>query len=233
MNIEHDLHERLDRAVETITPHPAPIDGAVRQGKTIRVRRRVAAAAGVAAAVAIGVITVPSLHQLAGPAPALRSGRYTVTVQSPGPHSPAGLIASGKINGKYWQLVTDKPGTDGASPGDQEITVSGAALLNPMTGIVPDLSTDHADPVAFAEVGLMPVEARYGPVQADVAYVKVTLDNGTVLTLHPATVYGARAVGFATPASAVIVSATAYSRHGEIATAIPFNDPGGQVFFGS
>jgi hypothetical protein len=30
----------------------------------------------------------------------------------------------------------------------------------------------------------------------------------------------------------VIVSATAYSRHGEIATAIPFNEPGGQAFFG-
>jgi hypothetical protein len=101
-----------------------------------------------------------------------------------------------------------------------------------MTGIVPDLSTDHPGPVAFAEVGLMPVEAQYGPVQADVSYVKVTLDNGTVLTLHPVTAHGVRVVAFATPANAMIVSATAYSRHGEIATAIPFNEPGGQAFFG-
>lgn len=99
-----------------------------------------------------------------------------------------------------------------------------------MTGIVPDLSTDHAGPVAFAEVGLPPAESEYGPVQADVSYVKVKLDNGTVLTLHPVTVYDARVVGFATPARAVIVSATAYSRHGEIANAIPFNEPDGQAF---
>jgi hypothetical protein len=229
---ERDLHERLDRAFETITPRPAPVDGTIRRGKAIKGRRRVAASVAVAAAVAVGVITVPSLHRLAGPAPAPGSGHYTVTVQPPGPGSPSGLIASGTINGKYWQLVTGKPGTGGAIPGNQEIHLSGPALENAMTGIVPDLSTDHPGPVAFAEVGLMPVEAQYGPVQADVSYVKVTLDNGTVLTLHPVTAYGARVVAFATPANAMIVSATAYSHHGEIATAIPFNEPGGQAFFG-
>jgi hypothetical protein len=229
---ERDLHERLDRAFETITPQPAPVDGTIRRGKSIKGRRRVAAAVAVAAVVAVGVITVPSLHRLAGPAPAPGSGHYTVTVQPPGPGSPAGLIASGTINGKYWQLVTGKPGTGGTTPGNQEIYLSGAALENEMTGIVPDLSTDQPAPVAFEEVGITPVEAQYGPVQADVSYVKVTLDNGTVLTLHPVTAYGARVVAFATPLNATIVSATAYSRHGEIATAIPFNEPGGQAFFG-
>jgi hypothetical protein len=70
-----------------------------------------------------------------------------------------------------------------------------------------------------------------------VSYVKVRLGNGTVLTLHPVTVYDARAVAvaFAFPAGAVIVDVTAYSRHGEIATAIPFNVPDGDgdVYFGS
>ena len=66
---ERDLHERLDRAFETITPRPAPVDGTVRRGKAIKGRRRVAAAVAVAAVVAVGVITVPSLHRLAGPAP--------------------------------------------------------------------------------------------------------------------------------------------------------------------
>lgn len=51
---EHDLRERLDRAFETINPRPAPVEGAVRRGKTIRLRRRVAAAVGAAAIVAIG-----------------------------------------------------------------------------------------------------------------------------------------------------------------------------------
>jgi hypothetical protein len=49
--------------------------------------------------------------------------------------------------------------------------------------------------------------------------------------LHPVTAYGARVVAFATPVNATIVSATAYSRHGEMATAIPFNEYG-QAFFG-
>ncbi|HEX2819597.1 MAG TPA: hypothetical protein VHO07_05460 [Streptosporangiaceae bacterium] len=51
---EHDLRERLDRAFETINPRPAPVEGAVRRGKTIRLRRRVAAAVGAAAIVASG-----------------------------------------------------------------------------------------------------------------------------------------------------------------------------------
>ena len=45
---ERGLCERLDRALETITPAPAPIDGAVRRGKAIKLRRRAAAAAGLA-----------------------------------------------------------------------------------------------------------------------------------------------------------------------------------------
>ena len=228
---ERDLHERLDRAFETITPRPAPVDGTIRRGKAIKGRRRVAAAVAVAAIVAVGVITVPALHRLAGPAPVPGSGHYTVTVRPPGPGSPAGLIASGTIDGKYWQLVAGKPGTGGAAAIDQEIYLSGPAVENAMTAIAPELSPQQ-DPVAFAEVGIPPVEAQYGPVQTDVSYVKVTLDNGTVLTLHPVTAYGARVVAFATPAKARIVSATAYSRHGEIAAAIPFNEPGGQAFFG-
>jgi hypothetical protein len=229
---EHDLREHLGLAVEAITPRPAPIDGAVRRGKAIRRRRRVAAAAAITAVVAVGVITIPSLRQLAGPTRAPGSGHYRVTVQPPGPGSPAGLIASGTINGKYWQLVTGKPGTGGTTRGNQEVTLSGPAAQNPMVAIVPDISAQHPDPVALTNVGLV-VQAHYGPVQADVSYVKVTLENGTVLTLHPVTAYGARVVAFATPVNAVIVSATAYSRHGEIATAIPFNEGDGQAFFGS
>ena len=66
---ERDLHEQLEAAFEAITPRPAPVDGAVRRGRGIRVRRRVAVAAGAAAVVAIGVFAVPSLlHRSAAPA---------------------------------------------------------------------------------------------------------------------------------------------------------------------
>ena len=242
---EHDLSERLDRAFEMITPRPAPVDGAVRRGKTIRVRRRVAAAVGVAAIVAIAVITVPSLNHGALPAPAPASGHhpspYTITVQPPGPRSPAGLIASGTVNGKRWQISVDKPGTHGAGPGRQYTYASGPAYTyasgsaggtSAISGIGPALRADGADPVAFAGGGSAPTSSLYGAVRADVSYVKVSLGNGTVLILRPVTVYGVRAVAFAYPASAVIDAVTAYSRNGEIATAIPFDGPDATAYFG-
>ena len=58
------------------------------------------------------------------------------------------------------------------------------------------------------------------------------LGNGAVLTLHPAAVYGVRAVAFAVPVGARIVDAAAYSQQGEIAAAIPFNDSNGRAYFG-
>jgi len=106
---ERDLHGQLEAAFEAITPRPAPIDGAVRRGRAIRVRRRVAVAAGAAAVVAIGVFAVPSLlHQTASPAPVSPAKPYTGTVQAPGPHSAPGLIASGTIDGQRWQFTAAK-----------------------------------------------------------------------------------------------------------------------------
>ena len=68
---ERDLHGQLEAAFEAITPRPAPVDGAVLRGRAIRVRRHMAAAAGAAAVVAIGVFAVPSLLQRSA-APAQR-----------------------------------------------------------------------------------------------------------------------------------------------------------------
>jgi hypothetical protein len=65
-----------------------------------------------------------------------------------------------------------------------------------------------------------------------VTYVAVRPDNGTVLILHPVVVYGVRAVAFAVPVGVRILDATAYSRHGEIAATIPFNDSSGTTAFG-
>jgi hypothetical protein len=229
---ERDLHGQLEAAFEAITPRPAPVDGAVRRGRAIRVRRRVAVAAGAAAVVAIGVFAVPSLlHQTAAPAPAAPAGPYTVTVQAPGPHSAPGLIASGTIDGKRWQLTEAKPAS-GGPPGSPPVTTSGPAFGGNAT-FGPALAAHSPDPVSFF-YGLTAgnVQVQYGAVQADVTQVAVRLDNGTVLILHPVEVYGVRAVAFAVPAGAGIVDATAYSRHGEIAAAIPFNAPGGVAAFG-
>jgi hypothetical protein len=230
---ERDLHEQLEAAFGGITPRPAPVDGAVRRGRAIRVRRRVAVAAGAAAVVAIGVFAVPSLlHRSAapGPGPVAPVGPYTVTVQAPGPDSAPGLIASGTIDGKRWQFSAAKPGT-----GEQVFTASGPAFgrdAGAQTG--EPLAVYSAVPVSFVDVVLTwgPVQVQYGAVRADVTYVAVRLGNGTVLILHPVTVYGVRAVAFAMPVGASVVDATAFSRHGSISTAMPFNAPNGVTSFG-
>jgi hypothetical protein len=234
---EYDLRQRLDQAFETLTPDPAPIDDAVRRGRTIRARRRVVAAATVAAVAAIGAIAAfgpTSLHKLVSPPPATRVNDHTVTVQPPGPHSVAGLIAWGTVDGKGWQIAATDPATDGLDSG-QQLFVSFGAAFGPggVSSLGPALGTYSADPVAFSGIPSGPILAMYGSVQAGVSYVTVRLGDGTVLTLHPVTVYGKRAVAFAAPGDLGLASVTAYSRHGEIATAIPFNEPSNQAYFGA
>jgi hypothetical protein len=234
---EYDLRQRLDQALETVAAHPAPIDDAVRRGRTIRARRRVVGAATVAAVAAIGAIAAfgpTSLHKLVSPPPATQVNDHTVTVRPPGPHSVAGLIASGTVDGKSWQIAATDSNTDGLGSGQQLFVAFGAAFgQSPATNEGPALGTYSTGPVTFVGIPGGAVEAQYGAVQADVSYVTVRLGDGTVLTLHPVTVYGARAVAFAAPVGIGIANVTAYSSHGEIATAIPFNNPGDMAYFGT
>lgn len=226
---ERDLYQRLDGAVEAITPRPAPVDGVMRHGRVIRWRRRAVAVAGVAV-VAAGVVAVPSIRHAASEKPA--TPRYTATVQPPGPHSPPGLIASGTVSGKHWQVTVGRPGAGGAGSGQQFAVVSGPAFgPEPLTSSGPALASDPTEPVSFIALSGGTNQAQFGAVGPDVSYVTVRLGNGTLLTLHPALVWGVRAVAFAAPVGAGITEATAYSRHGVIATAIPFDQPGEMATF--
>jgi hypothetical protein len=232
---ERDLHERLEAAFEAISPHPAPVDDTVRWGRSIK-RRRAALAVGVvamAAAVAVGVPSV--MHRTAAPAPAPASpGRPpAVTVQAPVRGAQPGEIATGTINGRRWWIVADLPGTNGAGPGHQDIIIAGPAI-EPIERFptMPVLSTaDSLGPVTFSATISGGVQIQVGAVRADVSYLTVRLDDGSVLTLHPVAVHGTRAVAFAIPVGAQITDVVAYSRHGEIAYAVPFNQPGGLAWF--
>jgi hypothetical protein len=167
-----------------------------------------------------------------------------VTVRAPGPHAPAGLIASGTINGQNWDVVVDKPGTHRAGAGQQNIRFEGSAFGDAQAvESVPALRADSAVPVAFdppfGAIGSSAAgrqgnpQVQYGAVRADISVVKVRLGNGTVLTLRPVTVYGTRAVAFAAPESATIADVSAYSPDGEIAAAIPFSYQDGPAYFGT
>jgi hypothetical protein len=217
---EKDLAGRLDQAFQAITPREAPLDQAVRRGRLIRIRRRLAAVAGVA--VVTAGIAVPVLLNQQAPQPVLNHPRYHVTVHPAGPHSPAGLIASGTADGRRWTVTAGKPG-----PGGQCFT----AVLTPTSlrscGAVTGPS--ESDPVAFAGTSDRFTDAESGPVSAAVSYVTVRLADGTLLTLHPVRVYGTRYVAYAVPTRAVISRITAYSARGEIAAAVPFHGPDGSV----
>ena len=154
-------------------------------------------------------------------------------MHAPGPGAPTGEIAYGTVDGKRWQLVASKPGTDGAGRGQGLILASGAGFgPGGISESEPALTTDGSSPVSFTGMSAGTTQCQFGAVAADVSYVTVRLGNGTLLTLHPVTVYGARVVAFAVPTGAAVVEVTAYSGHGEIAAAIPFNAPSGPASFG-
>jgi hypothetical protein len=217
---EHDLQDRLDQAFQAITPRQPPLDQAIRQGRLIRLRRRLAAAAGLAV-VAAGVAVPVLLHQQAAQ-PALNEPRHpAVTVSPAGPHAPAGLIASGTAGARHWRLTASRPGPAGAAQASQCFTVISARSCGPVASPRPGRS----DPVSFTGSSDGFTDVQFGPVSAAVRYVTVRLSDGAALTLHPVSVYGTRFVAYAVPRSVQVSSVTAYSARGELASTIPFNAP--------
>ena len=234
INDERDLHERLDRALETITPGPASVEDAVRRGKAIRRRRHWLGAAGVAVAcaglVAGLVVLVSRPPEETRSYASQTDGNPTMTA----PDASSGVIASGTIDGRSWRLDARAPGTHGVSAEQEIVGVSGSAFGDVgMYETVPALHAPSAVPVTFSGISSPEAQAQYGAIRADVSYVKVRLSDGGVLTVHPVTLFGVRVVGFAVPAAQQITEVIAYSRDGEIAVAIPFNDPGGRAYFGN
>ena len=102
---ERELRQRLDAALGTITPRPAPVGAVLWRGRTVRTRRRVAVGACVAVAAAVGLSVPAWLHRhAAAPSPV-----PLVTIVPPGPHSPAGLVASGVVGSRHWRVIAEKP----------------------------------------------------------------------------------------------------------------------------
>ena len=150
------------------------------------------------------------------------------------PDASFGVIASGTIDGRSWRLDARAPGTHGVSAEQEIVGISGPGWGHVgMYQDVPALHAPSAVPVTFTGIASPLAQAQYGAIRDDVSYVKVRLSDGGVLTVHPVTLFGVRVVGFAIPAAQEITEAIAYSRDGEIAVAIPFNDPGGMAYFGN
>jgi hypothetical protein len=219
-----DLHESLTAALTAVEPPAAPVEAAMRTGRRIRNTRRAGLLAGAVAVVLAVVVGVPAIiRQQALPAPT--TSRIRVTVNPPGPHSPAGLIGSGLIGSTPWNVTVTS-----SSSGNCSFEGNGMSIIACSEG------GDQGQPTAAAPISFqgegsdgsrVSFNITFGLVWKDVVSARVELSDGTILTLHPVEVDGSRYVAFASPVSLTVDSVTAYSRSGAIATAIPFTPPGG------
>lgn len=215
---DQDLRDRLDAALNSITPRPAPFDAAIRQGRGISTRRRVSVVTGLAAAVAV-VVTVlawPTARP-AGPSPV----GPLVTVVPPGPGSPAGLIASGSADGRPWSASAGPPS------GGRQCFQAGSRTCR--RAAVPPLSwAAPADPDQISGVK-DGVRVSIGPVASAVTLVRIRLADGQVLDLHPVLRYGVRYIAYGLGPGDAVSSAIAYAGRSELASAQVLHVPGRPV----
>lgn len=216
---ERDLRAQLGTALDDFAPGPIPLQSVVRQGRAVVIRRRVTAAAAAVAILVAAAVGGPAafraLHGFSAPS---AGTRYHVTVNPPGPGSRKGLIASGRVGHRHWLLI----GTDSHSQVCFDVWVPGSGEC---TGGRPQRSYRTGDPVSLPGSGTSSPQLDFGTVRGDVTYVRVSLSNGQVLTLHPVDVFGPRYaayVAFAVPRSTDVTRVAAYSGHGELAYAVPF-----------
>jgi hypothetical protein len=216
---ERDLRAQLGTALDDFAPGPIPMQSVVRQGRAVVIRRRVTAAAAAVAILVAAAVGGPAVfHALRGISAPSAGTRYHVTVNRPGPGSRHGLIASGRVGQRHWLLI----GTYSHSQVCFDVWVPGSGDC---AGGQPQRSYRTGDPVSVPESGTSSPQVDFGTVRADVTYVRVSLSNGQVLTLHPVDVFGPRYaayVAFAVPRSTDVTRLAAYSSHGQLAYAVPF-----------
>ena len=207
---EQEIREQL-RLLGTVEVSPPPYLEAVRRGKSVRLRRRAAAAAGVAGLVLLGVLVPRLVPHVGQPAPV--TPRYDVTVHRPGPGSPSGQVAWGTINGRRWQLrVVAQQGVS-----------NGCTFFGQDVQCVPGEASASPDQVSFIYAVSGGTQFQLAAVGAGVTKVAVTLGNGTELTLRPTVVDGKRWVGFAAPTRLTVSRAVSFSGTRELGYAIPYN----------
>jgi hypothetical protein len=223
MNIgdERDLRAQLGVALDEVASRPLPLGSVIRQGRAVKIRRRVTAAIGVAVIAAAAVATPAVLHSLAGPAGPSTSTHYRVTVTPPGPGSPRRLIAYVGLDGQRWQAVGYRQGGLMCLGLPQGADCRGPGLPPKASRVGAPASIVGASGTTVMPTG--PVIVFFS-VRADVTQVRVSLSNGQVLTLRPVAVFGPRyasCVAWVVPSPAAVTEISAYSAHGEIAYAVP------------
>lgn len=204
---ERELCDRLGGALDAIEPSWPPTGAVVRQGRSIRMRRRAGVGVGLAVLLVLGA-TLPGVigHRSSPPVSPRHHDRMSV---NPPRVSKQEVIFSGTINGKRWRVSL------GALNGSVEETGPDGSISSPVT-------QTSGDPVAFEGSGDAQATSLVGPVARNVVRLVLRLPGGASLELDPVRWHGHRWVGLAVPPSMQLGKLTAYSARGEIAHAIPF-----------
>ena len=93
---DRDLRRALQDTLQAVPPSPVPLQGIIRRGRHIRLRRAGAAVGGLALA---GIVAVASLALRADPQPTLPAAAPAITA------GPGGVFASGTADGHPWRLA--------------------------------------------------------------------------------------------------------------------------------
>ncbi len=208
---EREIRDRLDGALSTITPPGPPVGEVLRRGRTIRLRRRAAVAAGLAAVVGLGA-ALPGLVAHVHAAPPLQRV-YRVTVNPPR-DTPAKVVFSGAINSDRWRFEVDwdRGNIMQTGPGASENDIGNQGL--------------YGQPGWFEEEGVgtgqheqLLLAGRFSP---DVTRVALNEPGGRTIFIRTVRWHGERWAGVAIPATQQLRSVVLYSHRGELAYAIPF-----------
>lgn len=211
---ERDLRTGLGTLLDDVRPGQPPVAAVLRKGRVMRLSRRLAVVAGVAAVVAAALV-IPA---------ALRGGR----VQPQAPHvGKAGLIAQGRYEGYLWRIVVNRA-RNRLCAGEADLRQSCVELRH-----LEHLSGPASLSGAVVDVKLrQPVGGSNGPpvwnglfgiVRPDVTKIELLLADESVVTVRPVTAAGYRWVGVVLPPYVTsVVEATVYSGDTKIAYSVPY-----------
>jgi hypothetical protein len=245
----NELHEELDRTLRALPVGEAPVERARRDGRRLRVRRRVTLLAG-ALAVAAVAAGYPALARSTAMTPATPLTGTGTPSAAPSSHDPlvtdgpalpgavAGDVAQGTVGGGWWQVLVHQPSAANPVPADPCVSFS---LSTQGTSACTDLSTYLSQPAnlpaAFTEMSEGATEASIGQVADDVDYLVLTFTDGQQLKLIPVTVSGERYVAWVAPDSMTVARVVAHLGSanfdsGQTSAAVPFDQPGQPPIFG-
>lgn len=214
---ERDLRAGLSALLDDVHPGQPPVAAVRRKGRAMRLSRRLAVAAGVVVAVAAVVVIPAALHGIGGQLPVSPVGK-------------AGVIASGRLEGRPWRIVVDQKAGRlcAGETGLRQSCVSLRSLererLNgpvSMSGAI--VAEDLHPPRIF--YGLPIWNAFFGIVRPDATRVVMSLYGERAVTLRPVLMAGYRWVGLvvapAADSETFVTKATVYSGATELGYSVP------------